>query len=39
MPQTIVTSNYANQPLQVATVPNGGHSFKPTLNSPARHTA
>ena len=38
MPQTIVNSNYANQLPQVATMPNGGHSFKPTLNSPARHT-
>ena len=38
MPQTIVNSNYANQPPHVATMPNGGHSFKPTLNSPARHT-
>ena len=38
MPQTIVNSIYANQPLQVATMPYGAHSFKTTLNLPARHT-
>ena len=34
IPQPIVNSTYANQPPQVATMPNGGH----ILNSPARHT-
>ena len=32
--QPVVNSTYANQPPQVATIPNGGH----ILNSPARHT-